>query len=85
MDKPSRAGAGSPDRLQNPVEFAQIAEADGEPALAAVRLANLYLGAELGAKLGTKVQIRQTHGGKGRLTIGFRDLGELDRILKSIG
>lgn len=40
---------------------------------------------QLGDKLGTRVQIRQTHGGRGRLTIGFADLEQLDRILKRIG
>jgi len=62
-----------------------LAAADPAPPKRPMPSPMLALENELGAKLGTKVQIRQTHGGKGRLTIGFRDLGDLDRILKSIG
>lgn len=62
-----------------------LAAAEPAPPKRAMPSPMAKLEEELGARFGAKVQIRQTHGGRGRLTIGFRDLEELDRILKTFG
>ena len=49
---------------------------------AAARRGRSPLETELSERLGLPVQVKQSESGRGRLTIGFADKGELERLLK---